>query len=128
MLKGFDLIYGLKNLVICFLLTVVILFLSAVVAVYANLQAAAVSLMVSVITYLCVGVCGFRVARRSGSNGLLSGAMAGFFYTLVLYLIGCIVFAEISFSTSVLLTAVICVLCGAVGGVIGVNVKMKKRR
>ncbi len=121
-------VFGAKNLLICLLLTVVILFLMSVVAVFASLQAAAVSLMVSVITYLCVGICGFRCARRSGSNGLLMGAVSGLSYAVVLYLVGAIVFGELSFNTSILLTMLICVLCGGVGGVIGVNTKSKKRR
>ena len=121
-------VFGAKNLLICLALTVLVLFLMSIIAVFANLQAAAVSLMVSIITYLCVGVCGFRGARKSGSNGLLMGAISGLSYGVVLYLIGAIAFGELSFNTSILLTLLICVLCGAVGGVMGVNMKSKKRR
>lgn len=119
---------GAKNILLCFALTIAVLFVISVISVFANLQAAAVSLMVSVVTYLCVGVCGFRAARKTGSNGLLAGALSGFLYAVVLYLIGAVAFSNFSVNTSTLLTVLICVLCGGVGGVVGVNMKMKKRR
>ena len=124
----FDIIFGAKNIVICFLLTIVVLFVASWISVMVNLPEAAVALVVSIITYLCVGICGFRSARHSGSNGLLAGALAGLVYVIILYIIGCIAFAEISFSMSAVLTAVICIVCGAIGGIVGVNTKSKKRR
>lgn len=123
-----DLIFGAKNILMCFLLTILVLFVASWISVMVNLPEAAVALVVSVITYLCVGICGFRSARHTGSNGLLAGALAGLVYVIILYVIGCIAFAEISFSTSAALTAVICVVCGAIGGIVGVNTKSKKRR
>lgn len=123
-----DLIFGAKNILMCFLLTILVLFVASWISVMVNLPEAAVALVVSVITYLCVGICGFRFARHTGSNGLLAGALAGLVYVIILYVIGCIAFAEISFSTSAALTAVICIVCGAIGGIVGVNTKSKKRR
>lgn len=123
-----NIVFGVKNILIGFALTIAILFIAAWIAVLTNLQEAAVSLVVGVVTYLCVGFCGFRAARKSGSNGLVSGAIAGAVYVVLLYFIGCIAFADFSFGMSVLLTAVICILCGAIGGVVGVNTRTKRRR
>lgn len=123
-----EIIFGAKNIIICFLLTVVVLFIASWISVMVNLPEAAVALVVSVITYFCVGICGFRSARYSGSNGLLAGALAGLVYVIILYFIGCIAFTKFTFSMSAALTAVICIICGAIGGIVGVNTKTKRRR
>ena len=126
--RGFNVVFGIKNLAICLVLTVAMLFFASIAAVFASWQGAVVSLVVSIITYLCVGVCGFRFAKNTGSHGLFAGAIAGLSYTLMLYILRCIAFADFSFNTSAMLTALICVMCGAVGGVIGVNAKVKRKR
>lgn len=117
-----------RNIALCYALTVALIFLASVAAVLCTLPEAATRLIVGLITYICVVICGFRAARHSGANGLISGALAGFVYILFLYLAGCIVFGEVSFSTSAAANAVTCILCGAVGGVIGINTRHRKRR
>ncbi len=120
--KGrFDLVFAAKNIALSFALTVVLLLAAAWISTLMTLPREITSLTVSVITYLCIGICGFREAKRLGTCGLLSGAVCGLVYVIILFVVGCIAKGEISFGTAAALTAGICVLCGAVGGIIGVN-------
>lgn len=125
---GIGILDGIKNVVLCFSVTAVILFAVSCVAVGVNMPFDAVDLAVCVITYLCVVLCGFRSARRRGSNGLLTGALSGLLYALVLYIVSCVVSSKVFFGTSTALTFLICVLCGAIGGVVGINTNTKRRR
>lgn len=126
--RFFDPVFMAKNTAVGFILTIALLFAASWAAALAAMPEEAVRLVTGIITYICVGVCGFRSARHSGANGLASGAIAGFVYVLLLFAVGCCAYAEIHFGVAELLTAIICILCGAVGGIIGVNTKSRRRR
>lgn len=120
--KGrFDLVFTVKNIVLSYVLTVVLLLAAAWISTLMTLPRDVTSLAVSVITYLCIGICGFREAKHLGTNGLLAGAVCGLVYVAILFIIGCLANGEISFEAAAALTAGICILCGAIGGIIGVN-------
>lgn len=124
----FDVLFTARNTFIGFVLTIALLFIASWIAAAAALPEAITSLLVAAITYLCIGVCGFRAARHSGSNGLLSGAIAGFIYVVLLYFVGSLVYGELGFTYASALTAIICVMCGAIGGIVGINARPKRRR
>ena len=125
---GFDLAFTAGNVALCYALTIALIFIASVAAVFCTLPEAAVSLIVSLITYICIGICGLRAARHSGANGLLSGALSGLIYVVLLYIAGCLAFGELNLTLSTAINVFTCILCGAVGGVIGINTRHKKRR
>lgn len=124
----FDIVFTLKNTAIGFALTVVLLFLLSIPATFAYLPEAVIEFIVAAITYLSVGFCGFRAARHLGRGGLVSGALSGLIYVALLTLIGIFVFGATGFSISSLLTIIFCIVSGAIGGIIGINVRIKRRR
>lgn len=125
---SFDILYIFKNTAVGFVLTIVLLFLISVLGVFASLPEAAAKLAVSAVTYISIGICGFRAARHMHSGGLISGAISGLIYIIALYLVGSIVNGDFSVDSSSFITALISVMSGAVGGIIGVNIRYKKRR
>ena len=126
--KPVDLTNIFKGLLICFVLSVVLIFAASCVATLTTMHQEAVNLTVGIITYFCVGLCGYITAGKSGSNGLLCGALLGFLYVTILFAAGSLILSRASFSVGVALTFVICTICGALGGIIGVNSKSKRRR
>ncbi len=124
----FDMVYAMKNLLISYLTTVILLFITAVAATYLTVPDSALDILVAVVTAACVMWGGFRAARHLGKQGLLSGALSGLIYMVLLYFIGSLIFGELSFETATALSLVIGIGCGAIGGIIGVNTKPKKRR
>ncbi len=126
--KVLDLIFTAKNTAICYALTIALLFLVSWIGTIFAMHEAAFGLVVNTVTYISIGICGFRAARHTGNRGLISGMLAGFFYVILLYFIGSIAFGEFSFDSSSALAACISVLCGAIGGLVGINMRRKKRR
>ncbi len=124
----FDIPFLLKNTAVCIALSVGLIFLASCAAVFFSLPDIAVAMVVGAISDICVGICGFKAARHFLKQGLLSGALTGIFYVLAVYLIGGIAFGNFGFSSSALLSAVIRVICGAIGGIVGVNSRRKKYR
>lgn len=124
----FDIPFLLKNTAICIALSVGLIFLASCGAVFLSLPDIAVAMVVGAVSDICVGICGFKAARHFSKQGLLSGALTGIFYVLAVYLIGGIAFGNFGISSSALLSAVIRIICGAIGGIIGVNSRRKKHR
>lgn len=123
-----DVVYTVKNTILCYLFTVVFLFLASVAATYLTMSESAVNIIVGVISAFCVFIGGFRAARHAGKQGLLCGVASGIVYMVLLYAIGCLVMGELSFTTATALSMAIGIGCSALGGIIGVNTKTKKRR
>ena len=126
--KIFDVAYGLKNTLFCFLATGVLLAIGAVIATYLSLSERMIELLVMVLTAACVFLGGFRAAKHAGRQGLLQGSAFGLIYMLVLSLAGMLIMGEWSMSAQSLLTLLIGILCGAIGGILGVNARQKRKR
>ncbi len=124
----FDPVYWLKNVSVSFLVTIVLLFLGAIAATYFAMPDWVIHIMVTVITALCIMWGGYRFSSHHGRQGLICGSISGILYIMVLYIAGALIFKEFSFGMSVVISALMWVLCGAVGGLMGVNLKPKRRR
>ncbi len=68
---------------------------------------------------------GFAAARASRERGLLYGAGVGLLLFLLITIVGIAVLQELR-GTMTLLKAALTIGCGALGGVLGVNVKKRR--
>ncbi len=123
----FDVVYAIKNVFVSFLVTAVLLFLSAIAVTYLSAPEPVIDAVVLVVTAFCVLWGGFRASRHLGRQGLLSGAISGMVYVVLLYLIGSLVFGKLTFASHTMLSMMIGIGCGAIGGIIGVNTKKRRR-
>ncbi len=85
--------------------------------------------VISVVTAaaLCIGayVGGYVGAKRNRRNGLLLGVLCGAFIFMILFLLS-IIFAKSTEGLSGGAKLFLVLLCGAVGGIVGVNSKNTK--
>lgn len=126
--ERFDFMFAAKNIFLAFVLTIVLLFAAAWISAAVALPRAVTCLTVNVITYICIGICGFRGAKKSGNRGILNGALYGLCYTVILFLTGFLTKGSADLDSASAVTAAICIGCGAAGGILGVNSGTKKRR
>ena len=57
------------------------------------------------------------------NKGIFRGAIIGFLYIFILYLISSILLRDFSLNIYSIIMFIVSFLCGAVGGIIGVNIK-----
>ncbi|MBR5152592.1 MAG: TIGR04086 family membrane protein [Clostridia bacterium] len=124
----FEGFYILKNVLVSFLATAILLFLGAIAVTYLSVSEATIDVVVLSLTAICVGWGGFRASRHMGRQGLLSGVISGLVYMTFLYVIGAIIFGEFALSPDILRSVLIGAGCGGIGGVIGVNTKKRRRK
>lgn len=70
---------------------------------------------------------GMIASKSIHSHGLMMGAVNGVLFFLFLYVIG-LIMRQVDLNTMLLLKIILSVVFGAVGGVLGVNVKHKRSK
>lgn len=125
--KRFDIVHTAKCLGLSYILSVVLLFILSVLATVLDMGGGAVNAMISVITGISVLFCGFTAARGAGRGGLLNGIVAGVLYTLLLYAAGSIIIGSFAFNLATVTAFLVGIICGGIGGVLGVNTKKRRR-
>lgn len=113
----------LLSLIICAILLVI----GALIITYANTSLNLFSI-VAFLIILISSFCGsFFYSRKIGHMGLLYGLLFGLVFFVIVYLIGFFSFDSVRFDLIVLLRFIATAIAGGVGGIIGVNFKMKKK-
>lgn len=76
---------------------------------------------------LCIGAYsgGYISSKRRRQNGLLTGIITGILIYCVILFVG-LIFAKSSISFSFLAKLIMTLVCGAIGGIVGVNSRRKK--
>ena len=109
------LVYAFVFMGICTIVLSLMLWLS-------SFQEQSLSAAAFVIHGVAVFTGGFTAGRNSLRKGWLNGGMVGLMYTLIIILVGFLGF-DSSLNLQSLLLLGICLAAGAVGGMLGVNVR-----
>ena len=121
-------LFMLKTVAISHIISLVLLFFAAILATFNSMSNTGISVLANIVTALGTVFAGFSAGRHFSGKGLLFGAGCGAIYTVILCIIGNIISGSINFGASFLTALLIGVLCGAVGGIAGINTKRTRRR
>lgn len=119
---------AVRGVIISLVLSFVLFAVLAAVMLWSGMGeefAGTLTIAVSVISILTGS---FIAARRIGERGWLYGAVCGLVYYLIVYICALSAMMEFNFSTKTLIMFAVGVLCGMIGGMIGVNSGGGKRR
>ncbi len=120
-------LYMLKAVVIAYIISILLLFPSALIATFKAFSDKGITITANIITAIGTLFAGLMAGRHFDSKGIFFGAGCGVIYTFLLCLLGNLISKNMDFGGSFLTAAVIGLLCGAVGGIIGINTKVQKR-
>lgn len=111
-------VYGMIATLFC-------LVVFSLVMTYVDLPQGIVSALASI--SLCIGsyFAGFYSARKSRRHGIAVGAMSGFAVFVIAFLIH-IIFVRNGITTALFSKLAMIMVCSVIGGIIGVNSKVKK--
>lgn len=123
--KGLNGLMVVKGIVISYLITIPIFLIFALILSGTNCPEKLITPIIVATTILSILFAGISIARKSGTNGWINGAVVGLIYMLVLYILSSIVFKTFAIDRYVVTMTVIGVLSGAIGGIFGVNMKAK---
>lgn len=112
-----------KAVVLSYIVTIPVFTVLALLITYTNFPDKFILPGVIVTTIISILVAGSTSTRNLKSNGWLNGSLVGLVYMFILYLLSSIVFKDFSINEHVLTMTVIGILTGAIGGIIGINIR-----
>lgn len=121
-------LFMLKAVLFSYCLSVALLFIIAIIATFNAFSDTVISIAVNVITAFGVAFCGFLSGRHFSSKGIIYGAICGTLYAILLCLFGNLATQNFYFGSDSITALSIGVICGAVGGIIGINTRKQDRR
>lgn len=118
----------LKGGVIAAVFTIVVFLVAALLLSYTPLAEESIPWIAFITEGLGAAIAGFVPAKKSGRNGVVTGALCGALYILIIWVLASITSDGMFFSPHILIMAAISVIMGAVGGILGVNLKSNNKK
>ena len=115
----------IKGSIFAILLSLILLLIFAMLLAYTSLSETTMVPVVTIIAGISIFMGSTISTIKIKKNGLLNGSLVGLIYILLLYLCSSIYFAKFSININSIIIICVSVLCGMVGGIIGVNLNKK---
>lgn len=112
----------LKGLFVSCIFTFVVFTVYAILLTYTSLQENNVNAVMLITTSVSCTICGFITGRKATKKGILWGALGGLSYIIVMLVISISTVGNFLFSTKMLISICLSLCCGALGGIIGINI------
>lgn len=124
-IKNSSIVNILKGVLVSIILTLIFLLIFSIVLTYTNVKEDTTSPVIIVITALSI-IIGSSVANmKISKNGILNGAIIGIIYLAIIYLISSTINNRFELTGASIIMIVVSIVCGILGGIIGVNKKVK---
>lgn len=117
----FNLFTIAKGIFAAYIITIPMFLIFAYILTYTNYPQRLISPVVIIVTAISILIAGSSVTKSIKSKGWLNGAIVGFVYMFVLYLVSSIVFGSFAIDSHVVTVSGIGIITGVIGGIIGVN-------
>ena len=111
----------LKGVAISLITTFILLVIFSAILTFTNVQENAIVPVVIVITGVSLLIGSTIGNRKIRKNGLINGALVGFIYILILYLISSILNGNFLLNMKSIIMIIVSIIFGILGGVIAVN-------
>ena len=121
-LKSFPIKIFIKNLVIEFLITLILLMVLSILLSSTNLNENIINPSIVFISAFSILIGAFFSSRKIGKKGILIGFLQGLIYMTILYLFSSTSNGNFTLEISSLIMILISLICGIIGGILGVNI------
>jgi len=113
----------LKSIMVSMLFALMIFLVLALVVTFTSVSEGTIPLVTSVVTVLAIAFSGMMSANKKKKNGLVHGLITGAIYVALIFFLSWVFISDFSFDKFTLIKGSIGIVSGAVGGMIGVNLK-----
>jgi putative membrane protein (TIGR04086 family) len=115
--------WWIKASVFAYIITAVIFIVSALLLTYTDVQENTIKIMSFFSAFISSLVCGGIIASGMEKRGILWGALGGALYVIILMALFYISGKNTSFTSGNIVSIIISLLGGALGGIFGINAK-----
>ena len=124
---GMSLISVLKGILAAYIITIPAFMLFALILTNTDFTQKLISPAVVVTTVISVLTAGSVSTKGLKSRGWLNGSIVGIIYMFVLYIVSSLIFKDFTIDKYVITMTVIGILTGAIGGIVGINIKKETK-
>ena len=112
-----------KGVTISYIFTFVAFLIFAVLLSTTNISDSYIPGVICIISIMSILIGSANCTKKANSQGLLWGSIVGLIYSIILYLISSLLFVGFSITLPSFYLIALSILFGAIGGVIGINLK-----
>ncbi|MCX7709185.1 MAG: TIGR04086 family membrane protein [Clostridia bacterium] len=112
-----------KGIIVSYIITIPLFIVFSLLLTYTDFPEKFIPAAVIVTTVISILTAGSTATKNVRNRGWLNGSIVGLIYMAVLYLISSITFRDFGITRYVITMLVIGILAGAIGGIIGINMK-----
>ncbi|KPU28010.1 hypothetical protein TR13x_01285 [Caloranaerobacter sp. TR13] len=113
----------LKGVLISIVISIICIVILAVILTYTSLSESVVPILNSIVMIVSITIGAIYSSIRIKRKGWFNGAIVGLLYFILLILVSYIFIRSYKFNSHVIIKGIVALLTGAVGGMIGVNLK-----
>lgn len=113
----------IKGIVIAFVMTIAMIFLVSVLLCNTNLSESIINPLIIFATSFSILTGGFFTTKSLEKNGIITGGVLGLIYILSIYILSSILSSNFTININSIILIISSILCGAIGGIIGVNMQ-----
>jgi putative membrane protein (TIGR04086 family) len=121
--EGVNIITITKGIILSYIVTIPLFLIFAFILSHTNFPEKYVTTVVIIVTIISILIASSTVTKNAKNKGWLNGTIVGFTYMLALYVISSLVLDNFQINRYIITMTVIGVLTGAIGGIIGINIK-----
>lgn len=112
-----------KGILAAYIITIPSFLIFALILANTDFPQKLISPAVVVTTIISVLTAGSMSTKGIKNRGWLNGSLVGLIYMVILYIISSMIFKSFSIDKYVVTMTIIGVLTGAIGGIVGINIK-----
>ena len=112
-----------KGVAVSYIFTFVSFLILAILLSTTNIPDSYITGVICIISILSILIGSASCTKKAKSQGLVWGSIVGLIYSIILYLISSLLFVGFSVPLSTFYLFTLSILFGAIGGIIGINLK-----
>lgn len=112
-----------KGVIASYIFTFISFLIFSIILSNTNISDTYISSVITVISIISILLGSAFCTKKATSQGLVWGSIVGLIYSLIIYLISSIFLIGFTSSTSTIYLIILSILFGAIGGIVGINLK-----
>ncbi|MDO4300697.1 MAG: TIGR04086 family membrane protein [Clostridia bacterium] len=112
-----------KGILISYIITMLVFIIFALLITYTDISEKHIGTVIRITTAIVCILSGFITAGSANKGGLIWGIISGISYVIIMCIVGYLLLPDYSITSKLIVSLMLAVAGGGLGGVVGINLK-----